>query len=263
MMAHTPLPQHFARRGLNSSSCIIQKAMAAYWSTVLKATVLGVMASPAVFLILFLLLMLWPGTPLSLDFLPSLFLAGAALSGFGLSSLLSKQKRVLHGVGAAILTPLTWSLLAYVLFQIILQPVPSDRSLIRRFERNEAVFNELRQAVQGEGEPEAIPASPSQSTENYSAESLELSQQQLEAYQADMRRLRLRWVSEDSSNPNVARFGLTRIGPDIEKYYLYSEIPPSNGIMVTEIIEADVLDEGRVYREIREGWYLYARPISD
>ncbi len=44
---------------------------------------------------------------------------------------------------------------------------------------------------------------------------------------------------------------------------MYSPTPPTDGPLVDKITEDIVERQGRVYRAIGEGWYLYAKPISN
>lgn len=181
-----------------------------------------------------------------------------------LGNLLAARQGVLHGLlsvsaalpTAALLTFLTLSAIG----NIIELPPPSDWRLIRRFERNEAVFNELRDAVRGEGGLESISLAR---VEPADFEAVGISSEQLETYRTQMKRLKVLWVNEIREEPENVYFGVKYRGSSIEKYYRYLDSPPTTGTIVEKIRVADVEAFGTVYRPIGDGWYLYAYETSD
>ncbi len=187
-------------------------------------------------------------------------ISALGLSGFGSGTHLAFRTKRQHGLITAVLTPVVGGLLAFSLLSYLFPPPLSDWRLIRRFERNEAVFNELRDAVRGEGGLEAI--SPER-IEPADFEAVGVSPDQLRAYQAQMKRLKLLWVNESSSEPENVYFNVDGTRSFIEEDYLYRDNPPTTGTIVEKIREDDVEDFGTVYRHIKDGWYLYAQKISD
>lgn len=189
----------------------------------------------------------------------AVLLSATGASGFGFGTLLASRKRTLHGLVTASLTPVTALLSAFVVAYALFSPPPSDWRLIRRFERNETLFNELRGAVQGEGGLEAIFL---ERVEPPYPEAFGISPEQLTDYRIKMKRLGLRSVTEQRSASNVM-FSVKNTRSLVVKDYLYLECFPRAGTTVEKIHVDDVKVFGALYRPIRDGWYLYAREFSD
>ena len=143
------------------------------------------------------------------------------------------KRKVLHGSVSAGLALPTAALSAFLLFSTIdfYTSPPSDERLIRRFERNEASFSELRDAAQ---------------TENG-----------LTYHYATMERLGISSVNH-SAGSDIIYFALDKRGSSTIKYYVYRKTPPPAKQIVKKISGSD----DYVYRPIRDGWYLYVEATS-
>ena len=142
------------------------------------------------------------------------------------------KKKVLHGfisTGSALPTAALLGLLLFSAVNSYLSP-PGDWKLIWRFERNRTLFDEFRDAAQ---------------TEN----GLD--------YKA-MNRLGISSVSH-RKNPEGIYFALDKDGFNTIKYYVYRQTPPPSRLIVKKISGSDY----GVYRPLGNGWYLYAKAISD
>lgn len=229
------------------------------WKTLAKATFFATLCSPVVIVALIQASYIWLWIPfLGTPPIYVVLLLGTGASGFGFGTLLASRKRTLHGLVAASLTPVTALLSVFVVAYTLFPPPPSDWRLIRQFERNEALFKELRDAVQGGG----LEAISLERVEPPYPEAFGISPEQLTDYRTKIKRLGLRSVTEQRSASSVT-FSVKNTRSLIVKDYLYLERFPRAGTTVEKIRADDVEAFGAVYRPIRDGWYLYAREISD
>lgn len=151
---------------------------------------------------------------------------------------------------------MTFSLLSIVSFYLYL---PGDWWLIRRFERNEAVFNELRGVVQGTDGLRAISLKDVEPTD---FEVFGISLEQLESYRRELKRLGLYAVYRSTTSGSIY-FSLDKLRPDTFRYYVYRQIPLPPEQVVEKIVENEVIGSAGVYRPIADDWYLHAEAISD
>ena len=231
------------------------------WKVVVKATFFATLCSPIFIGALIPVFYIWPWIGFfSAPLVCVVMLLGAAASGFSLGATLAPWRKTWHGLITAALTPITGGLLALLMLVYFFPPPPSDWRLIRRLERNEAVFYELRDAVRGEGGLEAIFLERVQPSD---LQATGFSSAELKAYRADMTRLGLVSVHEHGGSPENVTFSVKQDGFSISKGYVYLQELPIYAHIVRRISNRDVEAFGAVYRPIRDGWYLYAREISD
>ena len=185
----------------------------------------------------------------------SLSVGGTAfLSG----KLFARRQGVLHGLWSAGIALPTAGLLTFFALFALFPPPPADWQLIRRFERNEAAFNKLRDAVQGAGGLESVSA---RDVDPADFEAAGFASEQLGVYRAELKRLKLVWVSEGYETGSVYLLGDFR-GVAVNKGYVYRPTSPDPGQVVAKIA-ADLEGTSTVYRPIKNGWYLYAEATSD
>lgn len=210
------------------------------------------------------LLLLWVTGPFSDRFqgdylLVSIFALSVGVSAFIPGKLLATRQATLHGLLSVGIALPTAALLTFLALFVLFPPPPADWQLIRRFERNEATFNELRDAVRGAGGLESISALR---IEPADFEAVGFSSKQLETYRAELKRLKLVWVSE-SSEPESIYLPADYRGSAVNKGYMYRPTSPYPGQLVAKITADDVKGSSTVYRPIKNGWYLYAEAVSD
>ena len=85
---------------------------------------------------------------------------------------------------------------------------------------------------------------------------------QLEAYRAELKRLKLVWVGEGYETGSVYLLGDFR-GSGVDKGYMYRPTSPDPGQVVAKIVVNDLEGASTVYRFINDGWYLYAEATPD
>lgn len=230
------------------------------WKVVVKATFFATLCSPVWIGALIPVFYLWPWVGfLSAPLIYAVLLLGAAASGFSLGATLAPWQKTRHGLIAAALTPITGGLLALFLLNYFFPPPPSDWRLIRRFERNEAVFYRLRDAVRGEGGLEAVFLKRVQPSDLRAAG---ISSAELTAYRAEMTRLGLVSVREHTGAAEDVTFGVEQNGSISKNYVYLRELPPQARV-VERIRNRDVEAFGAVYRDLGDGWYLVAYKESN
>lgn len=198
-------------------------------------------------------------------FLAVCFVLGVVTPAFIIGGASPDSKRkVLHGSVSTGLALPTAALSTFLLLSVInfYTSPPSDWRLIRRFERNEALFNELRDAVQGDGGLESISLEHVSPTD---FETVGVSLGQLKHYRRAMKRLGVKGVDEGGKYQKVQyiSFSLVRNGSNIYKSYIYQQTPPFSEQIVEEITEEAIDSNREVYRPIEDGWYLHAFNESD
>lgn len=142
-----------------------------------------------------------------------------------------------------------------------LNPPPlSDRHLIRHFKRNEAAFNELRDAVRGEGGLESLPLLR---TKPIGLQEIGVSVSQVEAYHVKLRQLRLVSVSERYNSPEDVLLQPEQRSAYLHKSYVYLQTPPAATQIVKRTTAKKLEALGELYRPLGRGWYLYAYNVDD
>ncbi len=192
-------------------------------------------------------------------FAPYIFALTVGITVFTSGKLFAPRQGVLHGLWSAGIALPTAGLLTFAVLFALFPPPPADWRLIRRFERNEATFNELRDAVRGTGELESVSALD---VEPADFGAVGVSRKRLEAYRAYLKRLKLVWVSDSGETESVYLLADFR-GPEISKGYVYRPASLDLGQLVKKIVTDEVQGSTTFYRPIRDGWYLYAKAVSD
>lgn len=226
------------------------------WKVVVKATFLATLCSPIAIAALIPIFYIWPWVPfLGAPLIYVVMLLGTGASGFGFGTLLASQKKILHGLFTSLFASVMVWLLIFTLLYTLFPTPPSDWRLIRRLEQNEAIFNELRDAVRGEGGLEAIFLARVQPSD---LQTIGFSSAELKAYRADTTRLGLVSVREHSGTPENVMFSVKQDGFSISKEYVYLQELPLHARVVKRIRNRDVEAFGEVYRDLGNGWYLLA-----
>ena len=141
-----------------------------------------------------------------------------------------------------------------------LREYPSDRTMARRFERNEATFSELRRQLLANPDVRYL----SRNAGFYSSDSLSLDELGVESSLPTlMRRLNLVTVAERDGGANIymelARVNHLLASSDGYKGYAYLSTPPHPNFMAENLDTLNYTSSGLWlnYKHLKGNWYLY------